>query len=392
MGFFLKIARWTFFYVVIGIFAGIAATIFLYLLTFFSDLRQQNGVVIWFLPLAGLAIGLVYHYFGKNISRGTDLIFEEIYQPQKRLPFKMAPFILFSTVVTHFFGGSAGREGTAVQMGAALADQLGRFFKISAEERQTFLVAGMGAGFGAAIGAPLAGMIFGIEVVRVRSLWCKALLPSFVASVVGYAVTRVLLAPHTDFPELHVPPMSMTLFLVVIVAGAIFGSVSQAFIFLTEKMHQFFEKISFPPLRPLLGGTILAVLYYYEGSYEYVGLGLDNIQNALITPSSYVEPAYKLFFTAFTISSGFKGGEFIPLVFIGTTLGSTIGVFFPAYFSLIAGLGFASVFGAASKAPLACSVMAIEIFGFGIAPYVFICCWIASRISGARSIYRAQQL
>ncbi|MCC6137626.1 MAG: chloride channel protein [Bdellovibrionaceae bacterium] len=388
----MALARWIFFSILIGIFAGISATLFLYLLTFFTEIRQQNGVVIWFLPIAGLAIGLVYHYWGTDISSGNDRVLEEVYRPHHRIPFRMAPFILFSTLATHLFGGSAGREGTAVQMAAALADQLGRFFKITNDERKIFLISGMGAGFGAAIGAPLAGMIFGIEVVRSPSLWKKALLPSFLASVVGYAVTRLLLAPHTDFPELHIPPFSVQLVLVVLFSGLVFGSVSQAFIVLTESLHGFFNKISYPPLRPLLGGIFLVGFYYLEGSYQYVGLGLDNIQNALITPSSYLEPGYKLFFTAFTLSSGFKGGEFVPLVFIGTTLGSTIGVFFPAYYSLAAGLGFASVFAAASKTPLACSVMAVEIFGFGIAPYILICCWIANRISGKRSIYRIQQL
>jgi len=172
----------------------------------------------------------------------------------------------------------------------------------------------------------------------------------------------------------------------------LFRSISHVFIVMSQTIQRYFSYISYPPLRPFVGGCFLVFLYWWEGSYRYAGLGLESIQSALITPSSFLDPLYKTFFTALTVSSGFKGGEFIPLVFMGTTLGSSIGVFLPAYFSLAAGLGFASVFGAASKTPIACSIMAIEIFGFSIAPYIFISCFVASYVNGEQSIYKMKSL
>lgn len=373
--------------VIAGVFAGLSATFFLYALQFVTEFRLDHVEMIWLLPLAGLSIGGLYYYFGKTVVRGNQLILSEIQTPQKKTDWFMAPLILFTTLLTHLCGGSAGREGTAVQMGASLADQLGLIFKLTLDDRKILLISGMAAGFGAAVGAPLAGFVFGLEVIRSRKLAQKAFIFCFVASLVGYWITELLQTPHTDYPGIYVPPLTLKSLGFVVLAGVAFGSISHSFMAISKSLEGVFAKLSYPPLRPLIGGCVLVGLYWLEGSYRYAGLGTDAIQGALITPSLLLDPVYKIFFTALTVSSGFKGGEFIPLVFIGTTLGSSIGIFFPAYFSLAAGLGFASVFGAASKTPLACSIMAIEIFGFSIAPYIFISCFVASYINGKQSIY-----
>lgn len=366
-------------------------TAFLYLLRWVTYLRDQNGTVLWFLPVAGFFIGAIYHYYGSGTDRGSNLILQQIYLPTKQLPFVMAPLILFTTLLTHVFGGSVGREGTAVQMAAALADQIGHLFKIKNEHRSTLLICGIGAGFSAAIGAPFAGMIFGLEVLRDKSFWKKAFVPTAFSSFLSYFVTRLLFAPHTDFPQLQIPHWGWDVFCVVLVCGLLFGGAAYFFILLLTAIRAHFDTIQYPPLRPFFGGIVLVLLYSLEGSYKYVGLGLESIQNSLITPSEIVVPVYKIFFTTLTIGSGFAGGEFIPLVFVGTTLGSSIGLFFPAYFSLAAGLGFSSVFAAASKTPIACSIMAIELFGVEVAPYAFVCHFIACFVSGKKSVYSSQK-
>lgn len=373
----------------VGLFAGVAASVFLYLLQWMGQLRDTNGYIVWFLPVAGFVIGAVYHYYGRDAGRGTEMILHEVEIPQYRLPLRMAPLVLFGTLLTHLFGGSAGREGTSVQMGAVLADQWGRWVKLTEGDRTALLIAGMGAGFGAAIGTPIAGIVFGLEVSRRLTRSWKLLIPSGWASVAAYFVTLALGAPHSHFPQVLIPAFHWGLIIFVVMAGIAFGCIAYLYLLIAHVWESGFRAIRYEPLRPVVGGLLIVALYNWESSYRYVGLGIETIQSAFLTPSFFMDPWYKIVFTALTIASGFKGGEFIPLVFIGATLGSCVGVFFPYYFSLAAGLGFASVFAAASKTPWACSIMAIELFGPSIAPYVFVSCWLATYFSGSRSIYGA---
>lgn len=375
-----------------GILAGVAATIFLFSLKWVTLWRDAHPMILWGLPLIGLFIGWMYYHYGKGVAGGNNLIIDEIHDPKKVVPFRMAPFVLIGTLLTHLFGGSAGREGTAVQMGASLSDQLSKVFNLEGRERRILLASGMGAGFGAAIGAPWAGMIFGMEVIHVERLEVFAFVECAVASFVGYFVTELLYAPHTVYPDVFLPAFNWVIVSTVIFAGVLFGLTARIFTLITHAIEDVFCRyISYPPLRPFLGGFILLALFMIPGSYMYAGLGLEHIQNALITQRGFNEPALKILFTAFTVGTGFKGGEFIPLVFIGTTLGSALGFFLPVPFPLLAGLGFASVFGAAANAPLACSIMAAEIFGIGMFPYAFIACFMAFYFSGEQGIYYKSQ-
>lgn len=322
---------------------------------------------------------------------GSNLIIDEIHDPKKVIPLSMAPFILVGTVLTHLFGGSAGREGTAVQMGASLSDQLSRFFSIEPEERKILLTTGAGAGFGAAIGTPWAGVIFGMEVVRAGRIKPFAVIESILASFTAYFVTKLLQAPHSQYPDISHLPFSWTTLFWVLIAGVIFGFAALLFIRLTHLIEKLQSFIRYPPLKPFIGGLILVGLYYWMGTERYAGLGIPVIGEALTHVVSFFDPFLKAGFTAITLGSGFKGGEFIPLVFIGTTLGSALSTLIPVSFSLLAACGFAAVFGGAANTPLACAVMAIEIFGIDIAPYAIAACYVSYLCSGTRSIYRSQK-
>ncbi len=326
------------------------------------------------------------------MTQGHNLILDEIHDPKNVVPFKMAPFILFGTIVTHLFGGSAGREGTAVQMGASLSDQLSRFFKMELKERKILLVAGAGAGFGAAIGAPWAGVVFGMEVISIGRIRLFAWFECLVASFVGYFTTLFLGAPHTSYPRFQIPSFDFKTVIFVIFAGILFGFSSKLFTLVAhfiERIHSRF--ISYPPLKPFLAGVLLVILFYVEGSYRYAGLGIPYIQEALKLPAHFRDPLLKGFFTTLTVGSGFKGGEFIPLVFIGTTLGSALSIFIPVSFQLLGALGFAAVFAGAANTPIACSIMAMEIFGLKIGPYAFIACFASYYFSGHHGIYKSQK-
>lgn len=384
--------KWTVLSALSGLFAGVGAAVFLILLDIATIYRENNLWIIGGLPIAGFIIGWVYHNFAQETAQGHNLILDEIHNPQKIIPLRMAPLALFGTLITHLFGGSAGREGTSVQMGATFSDQLSRFFKVESAERKILLVAGAGAGFGAAIGTPWAGVIFGMEIINIGRLRLFAWFECLIASFVGYYITVLLRAPHSIYPIFDVGFFSFKNLFFVLVAGIFFGLSARVFVGLTHLIEKInCQWITYPPLRPFFGGILLVILFYLEGSYQFTGLGIPVIQNALISRSSIYEPVFKIFFTALTIGSGFKGGEFIPLVFIGTTLGSFLSVFLPISFKLLAAVGFAAVFAGASNAPIACSIMAIEIFGIGIAPYAFCACFVSYYFSGHSGIYKSQK-
>jgi H+/Cl- antiporter ClcA len=383
--------KWAFFSALSGILSGIAAAVFLILLDLATKTRDAHLAIIWCLPLAGLGIGWVYHRFGKDIAGGNNLILEQIHQPKNTIPLTMAPFILIGTVVTHLFGGSAGREGTAVQMGASLSDQLSKFFKLDPEERRILLVTGAGAGFGAAIGAPWAGVVFGMEVIQIGHLRFFALIECGIASFCAYSTTLLLRAPHSVYPKPQFEAVSLQSLAWIALAGILFGLTARGFSRFTHQIEILERRfISFPPLKPFLAGIVLVLLYFWEGTYRYAGLGISVIQESFGKISSFKDPALKFVFTAITVGSGFKGGEFIPLVFIGATLGSALAHFMPLSSGVLAAVGFAAVFGAAANTPLACSLMALELFGWQIAPYAVVGCFVGFYFSGHQGIYQSQ--
>jgi len=277
-------------------------------------------------------------------------------------------------------------------MGATLSDQLTRFFNIEKEERKILLVAGAGAGFGAAIGAPWAGVIFGMEVICVGRLRLFAWVECLIASFVAYYTSILLHAPHSHYPLVEIPAFSFLTIINVILAGILFGLTANVFSRFTHFIERLQKKwVHYPPLKPFLGGLLLILLYRVIGTYKFAGLGIDVIQKSLQSTSSFSDPLLKGFFTALTVGTGFKGGEFIPLVFIGTTLGSALSTILPLSFGFLGALGFASVFGGAANTPLACSIMAAEIFGWHIFPFAFVSCYASFYFSGHHGVYPAQK-
>lgn len=389
----LKILKWFLISGVVGLLGGFAAAAFLHALDLATSYRDQHPWIIWLLPGAGAGIGWSYHRFGQRATAGTGLILEEIHDPRRTLPLHMASMAFLGTVVTHLFGGSAGREGTAVQMGSTLADQLNTWFRFDSEERKILLVAGAGAGFSAAIGAPWAGALFGLEVVQIGRLRFHALFECLISSFVAYGFCQWLQAPHSVFLEVENVSYSYHALGWAMLAGVCFGLMANFFLHLTHFV-EFLQRrfVKSPVLRPVVAGVLLVVLYSLEASYRYVGLGIPHIQDALQAQVSWDTSFLKAFFTALTVGSGFKGGEFVPLVYVGTHLGSFLSGWIPLPLPLLGALGFAAVFGAAANTPLACAVMACEIFGWSLAPYALVSCWAAYFMTGHVGIYKNQKI
>jgi H+/Cl- antiporter ClcA len=391
-----QLIRWTLLCLLIGLFSGTASAIFLYTLDLVTDFREDHLWIIVFLPLAGFMVGWFYQRYGKETEAGNKLLLATIQQPQRKIiPWIMAPFIYLGTLITHVFGGSAGREGTALQMSGAIADQFSKPFRLSEQERGTLLIASIAAGFGAVFGTPLAGFIFALEINRRNKLRYHSLLPTFISAVLADLVTRAWGIPHTLYAVELIPSLSWINVGYITLAGLVFGVC--AFLF-TRLLHftskQYKTLISYAPLRPLIGGVIVVLLFWWIGNSKYMGLGIPVIVQSFSEQMEVYDFALKMLLTILTLSAGFKGGEVTPLFFIGALLGNALSIWIPLPLSLLTGLGFVAVFAGATNAPLACMVMAMELFGKEILPYAAIACVMAYLLSGKSSIYHdtSQQL
>jgi H+/Cl- antiporter ClcA len=383
--------KWIFICVLIGIFSGSASAFFLVSLEWVTQFRESHNWILWLLPMGGLSIGLIYHYLGKEVVKGNNLLLEEYENPQKSIPLKMAPMVLIGTLITHFFGGSAGREGTAVQMGGAIADQFTGLFKLDASDRKTLIILGISAGFASIFGTPLAGALFALEILYFSKINFKSSILSFLAAYVAYFTVDFWQVKHTHYNIPVVPDITINTLAWVILAGVLFGLTSMLFSRTTHFWGRLFSKmISYSPLRPFVGGIILVVAVFFIGTTKYIGLGIPTIVNAFSTPNASYDFLLKILFTGFTLGAGFKGGEVTPLFFIGATLGSALSLFIPLPIAFLAGLGFVAVFSGATHTPIACTIMGMELFGIESGVYIGITCLIAYFSSGSIGIYHSQ--
>ncbi len=383
--------RWALICCIIGLSAGTASAFFLQTLDWVTNFRETHLWIIVLLPIGGLGIGLLYHYYGKEVTAGNNLLIDTIHKPAKIIPFRMAPFVYIGTMVTHLLGGSAGREGTALQMSGAMADQLSKPFRLQEDERRILIIAAIAAGFGSVFGTPLAGMLFSLELLRIGKLRYMAFIPATVSALLADQVTHLWQTPHTHYSIATVPDITVLNLVYAIIAGIAFGLCAMIF---CKGMHfcsQLFKKIiPYAPLRPLIGGLLIAASIWIIGTTKYIGLGIPTIVESFETSFPSYDFAVKLLFTILTLSAGFKGGEVTPLFFIGALLGNALSAIVPLPLSLLAGIGFVAVFAGATNTPIACTVMAMELFGFDSTVYALIACVIAYLVSGNHSIYEQQ--
>ncbi len=385
--------RWAALAAMIGVLAGLASAVFLLALEWATVTRESHLWLVALLPIAGFAIGLIYAHFGTAVEAGNNLVLDEIHDPTKRLPLRMAPMILVSTVATHLFGGSAGREGTAVQMGASLADQVVRFTGLDRHGRRIALMAGISGGFGAVFGTPLAGMVFGLEVLVIGAIRFEALFPCLVAAVVGDRVVTLLGVHHTVYTVATVPALGLITAGSAIAVGLASGVMARVFTGLTHQVTTRAKAVlPWGPARLAAGGALVALAALALGTSRHLGLGIPMILDGFQAPAPWSDCALKLVLTAVTLGFGFKGGEVTPLFVIGATLGSALAVMLPVPVDVLAGLGFVAVFAGAANTPLACILMACELFGSGLGVLAALACVSSYLVSGHTGIYRAQRL
>lgn len=386
----LYLLKWLFIALIIGTLTGFVSGFFLISLNWVTEFRTSHSIIIWGLPIAGLFIGLLYHYYGQDVIKGNNQLIDEIQQPQRIIPIKMAPLVLIGTLITHLFGGSAGREGTAVQVGGSIADQFSRWFGIKARDRKILIIMGISAGFSSVFGTPLAGTIFSLEVLIIGRIRYDALLPSLLAAIVANTVCHLTGATHTNYFVQKYSSFDVGFMIWAIIGGIFFGLAALLFSKTGDFFTHFFKKITYPPFRPVLGGLILAIVFFLLQTSEFAGLGIDIIQRSFTQIESPKIFILKLIFTAFTLSAGFKGGEVTPLFYIGATLGSTLSALLPIPTDLLAALGFVAVFAGATNTPIACIFMGIELFGIQSGVYISLAVITAYLFSGHSGIYGSQ--
>ena len=390
---FRYLLRWLPVAALAGVLGGTASALLLISLDWATATREAHPWIIALLPLAGLMVGWLYLRFGTAVEAGNNLIVDEIHKPTRTIPIRMAPLVLLGTVLTHLFGGSAGREGTAIQTGASLADQLARPFRMGAMERRILLMSGISAGFASVFGTPLAGAVFGMEVLAIGAVAYDAIAPCFFAAFVGDLTTRAWGVHHSIYPVTNIPALRTGGFLLAALAGAVFGLTGMAF---AKAVHgvsaQMKKRIAWPPLRPFLGGAAVALTVFAMHTPRYIGLGLPTIAAAFGPRHDPQDWLLKFAFTAVTLGTGFKGGEVTPLFFIGATLGNALAWALPLPPALLAGMGFVAVFGGAANTPVASSLMAVELFGAEAGAYAAIACVFSYMFSGHSGIYSAQRI
>ena len=398
----LFILKWLVIIIMTASIVGSATAWFLIALDFVTIWRTDHIWVVNFLPLIGLGIGYAYHYFGTAVQKGNNLILithqaEETTSSRsttssstKPIPLLMAPLVFISTLLTHVGGGSAGREGTAVQMGGAIADQFTTLFKLSSAERKTILIMGVSAGFAAVFGTPWAAAVFALEIMSFKKVKFENIIPSFAAAFGAHYICLAWMVKHTAYSIDIIPSISASTISWTMLAGLIFGLAALLFIYTGKIFEGLFSKIKFAPLRPFMGGIIIALFIVVANSTKYIGLGIPSIVDAFNEPAGSFDFALKILLTSLTLSAGFKGGEVTPLFFIGAALGNILIWFIPFPMALLAGMGFVAVFAGATHCVIASIIMGMELFGIQAGMYVGLASMVAYFASGMNGIYSAK--
>jgi H+/Cl- antiporter ClcA len=386
-------AKWLLITFILGIFMGSLSAFFLNSLTFVTNVRLAFPWLLLLLPISGGIFAFLYNAYGKNAARGNNLVIDQGNGGEENIPLRLIPLTLFGTITTHLFGGSVGREGTAVQMGGALAENFARLIRLNKLERELLVISGISAGFSSVFGTPLAGTLFGLEVLAIGKVRTEAIFPSFFAALFANFVTESFGVKHIHYDMGSIPTWNVALFFKLLIAGIAFGLIgwvfSRSIVFLKG---WYAKRMPNPVIRNFIGGVIVVLVAVVLQIQRYLGLSLPLLEEAFNGTAHFYDFIGKLGFTVLSLGAGYQGGEVTPLFEIGATLGAALAPILHVSIPFLAGLGFIGVFSGATNTPIACFIMGIELFGGQAASYFFMVCLVSFMCSGNSGIYSAQKV
>lgn len=378
--------------VIMGLAIGAYSTLFALLIDWISGFRNEHMWLLFLLPLGGVMIVAFYHLLNTHNSKGTNRVLESI-SSNEELPLKMTPLITVATVITHLVGGSAGREGAALQIGGSLGNWFGGVLNLDKRQKTILTLCGMSAAFSAMFGTPLTAVIFAIEVVSIGIIHYSALVPCVVSSLTAGWIAKIIGYTPPGYPKVSFPSFTWVFGLKALAFGILCAIVSVAFCILMHKSENFFKKyISNSYLRAITGGLLIIVFTIITGTSDYNGAGTGVILTALNGNTIWYAFIIKMILTAITLSTCFKGGEIIPTLFIGATFGCFFGPLIGIPEAVGAVLGIAGVFCGVTNCPLASIALCIELFGIGGLPMILIVIAVSYRLSGYYGIYTGQKI
>lgn len=384
--------KWAVFASLTGLVVGGFSTLFAECLAFVTKFRMQHVWIIFLLPLAGILIVFLYGVFHYKNDKGTNMVLSTIHA-ETELPFKMAPLIFISTIITHMFGGSAGREGAALQLGGSIGNQLGRWFRFDEKDRRIVVMCGMSAAFSAIFGTPLAAVVFAMEVVSVGVMYYAALVPCVFAALISSKVARHMGVGPDVFAIRHLPDFTLIPSIKVIALALCCAGLSVLFCMALHSLGDLYrEKLKNPYIRIVFSSAVIIVLTVILHTSDYMGAGVPVIARAIRGQVDPLAFFWKIVFTALTLEAGFKGGEIVPSFFVGATFGCLFGQIAGLSPSLCAALGMVSVFCGVTNCPITSLLIAFEIFGYHGIPYFMIAISVSYLMSGYYGLYHDQTI
>lgn len=378
--------------ILISIATGVISHYLLAALHLVTDYRQDHYYLLFFLPFIGMLMAFTYQKFGNGSQKGNNLIIEST-EREMMVPGRMALFTFIFTIISHLFGASVGREGSAVQIGGVLANKTADAFHLEKNYRKHLIHAGISAGFSSIFGTPLAGSFFGMEMAYVGKLERSALIPCFFSSYLANYVSEMLGTTHDVHPIGSLPPFNLKVLLIVLLASILFGAFGRFFALFTHSMKRFYSQLFRNYLlRAFVASAIIVFVITMTPGQRFMGLSLPLIDAAFVGKTTFFDPIMKLVTTGLSLGAGLQGGEVTPLFAIGSSLGGSLGNLFGLSPAFLAALGMIAVFGCAANAPLTTVMLGIDLFGAKAIPYFILASFVSYFISGHQGIYTSQMI
>lgn len=375
-----------------GLTIGLVGSIFNIFLAKVTKLRIENPYLLFFLPIGGLLIIFLYRLVGEGGNKGTNLVITAI-QSSEEVPAKVAPLIIISTLITHLFGGSAGREGAALQVGASLGNLLGKAFKFDDKDRRIMIMCGMSACFAALFGTPVAAAIFSMEVISVGIMYYAALVPCVISALIAQKIASLFKISGTAFTVNELVSFDAITASKFVILSICFALASILLCLALHNVSKLYAKyIPNQYIRIVVAALLVIALRYIFNTTIFLGAGSDIIAASFIESAAWYVFLGKILFTAITLGGGFKGGEIVPTLFVGATLGSFLAPIFGLPVGLCAACGMVSVFCGVTNCPITSLILSIEMFGAESIEYCILCIALSYLLSGYYSLYSTQKI